>query len=259
MGLRIIAYVVIAILIAPMLVIIATSFSDANYLRFPPTGFTFRWYSIALQKTEFLNSFYLSVQVALESATISTVTGAAVAIALTRFELRGRAFLDALFMSPLVLPTIVIGIALLQYVSWLHAPVTAELLVLGHIVITIPYVVRLVSASLSGIDLSYERAARNLGAHPVRAFFEVVLPLILPGLIGGAVFAFVTSFDNVTISAFLATPTQVTLPIRIFNLWDQPIEPWLTAICTMVILFTVALIALIERTIGVRGVLGRLQ
>ena len=257
MGLRIFTYAVVAILIAPMLVIIATSFTTASYLSFPPIGFTFKWYELALRKTEFLNSFYYSLYVALAAAAVATILGGFIAIALTRFRFPGRAFIDAFFMSPLVLPTIVIGIALLQYLSRLHMPMTTEVLVLGHVVVTTPYVIRLMTASLTGIDLAYERAARNLGAHPIRAFFEVTFPLIVPGVAGGAAFAFITSFDNVTISVFLATPSRVTLPVRIFNLWDQPIEPWLIAICAMVIVFTMILIALIERTIGVRGVLAR--
>lgn len=257
MGLRIFTYAVVAILIAPMLVIIATSFTTASYLSFPPIGFTFKWYELALRKTEFLNSFYYSLYVALAAAAVATVLGGFIAIALTRFRFPGRAFIDAFFMSPLVLPTIVIGIELLQYLSRMHMPMTTEILVLGHVVVTTPYVIRLMTASLTGIDLAYERAARNLGAHPIRAFFEVTFSLIVPGVAGGAAFAFITSFDNVTISVFLATPSRVTLPVRIFNLWDQPIEPWLIAICAMVIVFTMILIALIERTVGVRGVLAR--
>jgi putative spermidine/putrescine transport system permease protein len=257
MGLRIFTYAVIAILIAPMLVIIATSFTTASYLSFPPIGFTLKWYEVALRKTEFLSSFYYSLYVAVGAAAIATILGGFIAIALTRFRIPGRALIDAFFMSPLVLPTIVIGIALLQYLSRMRTPMTTEILVLGHVVVTTPYVIRLVSASLTGVDLTYERAARNLGAHPIRAFFEVTFPLIIPGLAGGAAFAFITSFDNVTISVFLATPSRITLPVRIFNLWDQPIEPWLIAICAMVIVFTMIVIALIERTIGVRGVLVR--
>jgi putative spermidine/putrescine transport system permease protein len=257
MGLRIFTYAVVAILIAPMLVIIATSFTTASYLSFPPIGFTFKWYELALRKTEFLNSFYYSLYVAFAAAAVATLLGGFIAIALTRFRVPGRAFIDAFFMSPLVLPTIVIGLALLQYLSQMRTPITTEILVLGHVVVTTPYVIRLVTASLTGVDLTYERAARNLGAHPIRAFWEVTFPLIIPGVAGGTAFAFITSFDNVTISVFLATPSRITLPVRIFNLWDQPIEPWLIAICAMVIVFTMILIALIERTIGVRGVLAR--
>jgi putative spermidine/putrescine transport system permease protein len=257
MVLRIFTYAVIVVLIAPMLVIVATSFTTASYLSFPPVGLTLRWYELALHKTEFLNSFSYSLFIALAAAAISTFIGSMAGIALTRFSMPGRGLIDALFMSPLVLPTLVIGIALLQYLNRIHAPMSSGVLVLGHVVITTPYVIRLVTASLFGIDLTLERAARNLGGSPFRSFWEVTMPLMIPGVAGGAAFAFITSFDNVTISIFLATPSSVTLPVRIFNLWDQPIEPWLIAICTMVIVFTMALIAVIERTIGVAGILGR--
>ena len=135
MGLRIFTYAVVGILIAPMLVIIATSFTTASYLSFPPIGFTFKWYELALRKTEFLNSFYYSLYVAFAAAAVATILGGFIAIALTRFRVPGRAFIDAFFMSPLVLPTIVIGLALLQYLSRMRAPMTTEILVLGHVVV----------------------------------------------------------------------------------------------------------------------------
>src|SRR5262249_42792313 len=149
------------------------------------------------------------------------------------------------------------GIAMLQFFNQLGFKSTSTILIAGHVVVTTPYAVRLIGASLAGIDRSLELAARNLGAPPIRAFFEVTMPLIRPGIVGGAVFSFITSFDNVTVSIFLTTPRQVTLPVRIFNLWDQPLEPWLIAISAMVILFTIAIIAVIERAIGLAGLYGQ--
>jgi putative spermidine/putrescine transport system permease protein len=122
--------------------------------------------------------------------------------------------------------------------------------------VTTPYAIRLIASSLTGLDPAIERAARNLGAPPLRAFRLATLPLIRPGLMAGAVFAFITSFDNVTISIFLATPRMVTLPVRIYNLWDQPMYPWLIAICALIILWTVILIAIVERAVSVRGLFG---
>jgi putative spermidine/putrescine transport system permease protein len=241
----------------PLIVIVATSFTELNYVSFPPHGFTLKWYAIALQKTEFISSFLYSVSIGICVAIISTVIGCLVAVALTRFSFPGRSTLDAFFMSPLILPTIVIGIALLQYINRIGLGVSLPLLVMSHVIITTPYAIRLVAASLIGIDASIERAARNLGAPPVRAFVKVVVPLIAPGLTASAVFTFIASFDNVTISIFLSSPRNVTLPVRIFNMWDQPIEPWLIAICSLVIALTAVLIALIERTIGIGGAFDR--
>jgi putative spermidine/putrescine transport system permease protein len=254
--LRIVAYMLVGLLMVPLAAIVATSFTTLSYVTFPPQGFTLRWYGEALHKQEFLDSFVLSLGIALVTAVLATALGAPVAVALVRHRFPGRDLMNALFMSPLILPTVVIGIALLQFYNQLRIGSTAASLVLGHVIVTTPYAIRLIAASLTGLDPSIERAARNLGAPPLRAFCLATLPLIRPGLMAGAVFAFITSFDNVTISIFLATPRMVTLPVRIYNLWDQPLVPWLIAICALIILWTVVLIALVERVVSVRGLFG---
>jgi putative spermidine/putrescine transport system permease protein len=254
--LRAYTYAAVAALLLPLVVIMLTSFTTLGYVSFPPEGFTLRWYGEALRKREFLESFYLSLGIAAVTAVLAAVLGTPVAIALARHRFAGRALVNAFFMSPLILPTVVIGIALLQFYNRIGIGATATSLILGHVIITTPYAIRLVVASLTGLDPSVERAARSLGASPFRAFLAVTLPLIVPGIMAGALFAFITSFDNVTLSVFLATPRMVTLPVRIYNLWDQPIYPWLVAICSLVILWTVLLIAVVERVVSVRGLFG---
>ncbi len=254
--LRAVTYAMVALLLLPLAVIVATSFTTLGYVSFPPEGFTLRWYAEALRRQEFLDSFVLSLGVASVTAGLATLLGTPVAVATVRYRFPGRDLVTAFFMSPLVLPTVVIGIALLQFYNRIGLGATAASLVIGHVIITTPYAIRLVAASLTGLDPSIERAARNLGAAPLRAFLAVTLPLIAPGIAAGAIFAFVTSFDNVTISVFLATPRMVTLPVRIYNLWDQPISPWLVAICSLVIVWTVLLIAVVERVVSVRGLFG---
>jgi putative spermidine/putrescine transport system permease protein len=254
--LRAFTYAMVAVLLLPLAVIVMTSFTTLGYVSFPPQGFTLRWYGEALGKTEFLESFYLSLAVAAVTAGLATLIGTPVAVATARYRFAGRDLVSAFFMSPLILPTVVIGLALLQFYNGIGLGATPASLVLGHVIITTPYAIRLVTASLTGLDPSIERAARNLGAAPIVAFARVTLPLIAPGIAAGAIFAFVTSFDNVTISVFLATPRMVTLPVRIYNLWDQPIYPWLVAICSLVIVWTILLIALIERVVSVRGLFG---
>lgn len=256
MVLRVVTYVLIALLMVPLAAIVATSFTTLSYVTFPPQGFTLRWYGEALHKQEFLDSFVLSLGIALVTALLATVLGAPVAVALVRYRFPGRELVNAFFMSPLILPTVVIGIALLQFYNQIRIGSTAASLVLGHVIVTTPYAIRLIAAGLTGLDPSIERAARNLGAPPLRAFRLATLPLIRPGLMAGAVFAFITSFDNVTISIFLATPRMVTLPVRIYNLWDQPMYPWLIAICALIILWTVIVIAAVERLVSVRGLFG---
>lgn len=254
--LRAFAYLMIGILLAPLLAILATSFTTLPYVSFPPVGFTLKWYGEALGKWEFMQSLYLSVEVALPAALITTALGLPAAIGIVGYRFPGRELANAFLLSPLVLPTVVIGIAMLQFYNQLKIGSTLGGLILGHVVITLPYAVRLIAAGITGLDPNVERAAQSLGASPIGAFMRVTLPVVFPAILAGAVFAFITSFDDVTISLFLATPLMVTLPVRIFAFWDQPIVPWLIAICSIVIVWTVILIAVIERAVSVRGLFG---
>jgi putative spermidine/putrescine transport system permease protein len=256
MLLRVFSYGLIVVILAPLTVILMTSFTTLPYVSFPPVGFTLGWYAEALMKSEFLESFYLSAGVAAVTAALATVLGVPIAVAITRYRFPGRELVNTFFTSPLILPTVVIGIALLHFYNRLGVGSTITGLVLGHVIVTTPYAIRLVTASLTGLDPNIERAAQSLGASPVGAFVRVTLPVVLPGLVGGAIFAFITSFDNVTISVLLATPRMVTLPVRIFNFWDQPISPWLIAICALVIGWTVAVIGIVERVVRLRVLFG---
>jgi putative spermidine/putrescine transport system permease protein len=162
--------------------------------------------------------------------------------------------LNTFFLSPLMLPTVIFGIALLQFYTRIGITRTPLSLVFGHLVITVPYVVRLVSASLAGLDPSLDRAAMNLGATPWQTFRRVTLPLIRPGIIAGATFAGIMSFDDVSVALFLASPRSVTLPVRIFTYIEQTFDPLVTAVCSVLIVFAALGVVLIERSIG----LGRL-
>jgi putative spermidine/putrescine transport system permease protein len=254
--LRAFTYAMVVVLLVPLVVILLTSFTTLSYVSFPPVGFTAKWYAEALTKWEFLESLYLSTMVAALTAVIATVLGLPVAVGIARYRFVGRDLVNAFFTSPLILPTVVVGIALLHFYNLLGVGSTVAGLVLGHVIVTTPYAIRLIAASVTGLDPNVERAAQSLGATPVGAFLRVTLPLIIPGIVAGAIFAFITSFDNVTISVLLATPRMVTLPVRIFNFWDQPIYPWLIAICSLIIGWTIVLIAIIERLVSVRRLFG---
>ena len=256
MPLRVFTYVMLTLLVLPMAAIIGTSFTESAYVAFPPRGFTFKWYGVALQKTPFLNSFYLSLWVGAVTAAIATLFGTIVALAIARHRFVGREAFNAFFMSPLIIPAIVLGIALLQFYNRIGLGSTPLGLIFGHAIITTPYVIRLVTASLTGLDPNIERAARSLGAPPAIAFLRATVPIIGPGIAAGAIFAFIMSFENVTISVFLATPRMVTLPVRIFNEWDKVIEPWLVAVNALVILWTFAVIAIADRIVSIRGLYG---
>jgi putative spermidine/putrescine transport system permease protein len=254
--LRVFSYLVVGVLLAPLLVILATSFTTLAYVAFPPVGFTLNWYVEALNRWEFVQSFYLSVEIALPTAVITTALGLPAAVGIVRYRFPGRDLANAFLLSPLILPTIVIGIAILQFYNRLSVGSTFAGLILGHVVITLPYAVRLIASGITGLDPNVEWAAQSLGAAPIGAFMRVTVPVVFPAILAGAIFAFITSFDDVTMSLFLATPQMVTLPVRIFAFWDQPIVPWLIAICSIVIVWTIIPIVIIERAVSIRGLFG---
>src|SRR4030095_4465507 len=171
-----------------------------NYFTFPPQGFSLRWFTNFFQRREFMQSLWLSVEIGVWTAAISTVIGTMAAVALVRGRFRGRDFLNAYVTSPLLLPQILTGVALLQYFSLIGLAQSYWGLLIAHVVVTTPYVVRTVSATLYHFDLALAGAAQTPGASPLRAFFEVTLGVIKPGVVAGAVLAFAISFDNFTIS-----------------------------------------------------------
>jgi putative spermidine/putrescine transport system permease protein len=256
MMVRVITYGVMGFLLLPLFATITTSFTELGYVAFPPKGFTLKWYWEAVHKPGFGESLVLSLWIALVTSVFSTVLGTLVAITIVRHRFLGRDLLNAFFMSPLILPTLVIGLALLQYYAQLGVGTTAAGLVIGHVIITTPYATRLIIASLTGVDTSIEWAAQTLGASRVGAFVRVTLPVIRDGMASGAIFSFIMSFENVTISAFLSTPRMETFPVRIFNYWDKVIEPWLIALASMVIVGTFIVLAVFNRVVSVRGLYG---
>lgn len=241
-------------ILAPILVVLGASLTAAEYTSFPPVGLSLRWYREILEHEEFVQSFRTSVVVALLTAGLATASGTLAALALVRHRFPGRDLVNALFMSPLMLPAIILGIALLQFYTRLGITRTPASLVLGHLILTTPYVIRLVGASLAGFEETLERAALNLGASRWQAFRWVTLPLIRPGLLAGAAFAAIVSFDDVSLALFLASPKTVTLPVRIFTYIEQAFDPLVTAVCSILILVAAAGVLGIERTVG----LGRL-
>lgn len=245
---------VYAFVLSPIAVILLASLTAAEYTGFPPEGLSLRWYAEIPRHPEFLDSLWVSLGVAAASGGAATALGTLAALGLARYRFRGRDLLGAFFLAPLMLPAVILGVALLQFYTRAGITRTPLALVFGHLVITVPYVVRLVAAALAGLDPSLERAALTLGATPWRVFRHVTLPLIAPGVVAGAAFAAIVSFDDVSIALFLASPRATTLPVRIFSYIEQTFDPLVTAVCSVLILLTLAAMAVIERSIG----LGRL-
>jgi len=241
-----------AFLLAPMAIVLVFAFSDAPTFAFPPEQYSLRWFRYLAGRDEFVTSMRVSVQVASLAAVGAVALGVPASIALVRWRVPGRAMVEAVLMGPLLVPGIVLGIALLQYFTAVGLTRAFPRLVLGHLILCLPYAIRSISASLYGLDPSLEEAALTLGASRARAFRRVVLPLLGPGIAAGFLFAFITSFDNVVVSIYLIGADTVTLPIRILNWIEWQFDPSIAAISAIVLAVTMVMVLAAERLTGSR-------
>lgn len=241
---------------AAIVVVLLESLTSADFVAFPPTGLSLRWYAEIGRRPEFVASLFTSLGVAAMSAVVSTVIGTLAAVALVRYRFPGRGALQSLFLSPLSIPGIVLGLAMLQFYAAMGIPRTMSTLALAHVLITSPYTIRLVSVSLTSFDANLERAARGLGADAWTTFRRITVPLIRPGVAAGTVFAFIVSFDDTSVALFLSGATSMTLPVRIFAYVEQSYDPFVTAVSSVLILIVFALALVIEKTVGIGRLFG---
>lgn len=248
------AYVacVLVFLALPIAVVIPAAFSSDNNLAFPPKGFSLQWFEKAWNTQVFWDALYVSAAVAVLASLISLVLGTLASFAIVRYQFRGRQFLELLFMTPLVFPAIVLAVALVTVLGSLGLVRNFWGLVFAHTLLTVPYVIRTVGATLAEIEPSFEEAAATLGANRFQTFFKVTLPLLRPGLIAGAVFSAIMSFDEFTVSLFLVGPGVMTLPLEIYFYTEFQMDPTVAAVSAMLVLFTVIAVVLIERFVGLR-------
>ncbi len=249
-------WLVVLFILGPLVIIVGGSFTETPYVAFPPTGFTLRWYAQLMHRRDFLNSFVFSLALAALCSLVAMLLGVAAVIGLHRHGFTGRQVFRAFLMSPLVLPTIVTGVALLQfyYLIDMDAPVTG--LLVGHVLITIPYVLRTVGAGLVGLDPAIEEAANSLGAGGLRTLLRVTLPAIAPSIMAAVIFVFITSFDQATVSIFLSGPDMMPLPVRIYSYIDFAVDPMVAAVSTLLILFAFGIIALLQKLLGLERAMG---
>jgi putative spermidine/putrescine transport system permease protein len=249
-GLAIWVVLVYAFLLAPVVVVMLASLSTTSYLTVPPEGITLRWFLEVLEDPSYVNAILFSLVLALIATAGSLLLGTAAAYALVRRAVPGGEAISALLMAPLVFPGVVVGVALLQFYSLIGLSATFAGLAFAHMVITIPYVVRAILASLAGTDPNLEDAACVLGANRLVAFAKVTLPLIRPGVVAGGLFSFIVSFDNVPVSIFLLGVRQTTLPVKIFTAIEYGVDPTIAAVSTMLIIVTGLFLIVAERWIG---------
>ncbi len=234
----------------PILVVIPAAFGPNVTLTFPPRGLSLKWFKNMVDHPEFLRAFGLSLVVALVATVVALVVGTLAAFALVRHRFPGRQAMELLLVAPLIFPAIVYGVAMLMVLNPLRLTRTTVGLILAHVVITLPYVLRTVSATLHGVNRQLEESAQILGANRWRTFWHVTLPLIRPGLIAGATFSLIISFDEFTVSLFLTGPGLMTLPLEIYNYTEYTIDPTIAAISTLLIVLSVLVILAIERFLG---------
>ena len=223
-------------------------------MAYPTVGFTLKWFHAALSRHQFLDAFLLSVRLAMVTTVIALVAGGLAAYALTRYRFRGRAFFQALFLSPLIIPTIVIAIALVIVLNQLGLIRNFWGLVIAHTIMTLPYTVRVLSASFSEVGRDVEEAALLLGATPLQMLRYVLLPLLRAGIVAAGIFSTIISFDEFTVTLFVSGPGLYTLPIEIFNYVEFYSDPTVAAISTVLVAFTCIAILIIERTVGLQRV-----
>jgi putative spermidine/putrescine transport system permease protein len=245
------AWCAVIFLALPLVIIVSTSFTTTAYLTFPPVGFTLDWYTKFLADPSYLDSLGLSALLAISATATAVVLGIPVALVLTRAQVPGRRAIAALFLSPLILPPIVIGAALLQYASALGFARTFFALYVGHVVLVIPYIVRTTLASLSGFNRALEEAAQDLGASAPATFFLVTLPLIKPGLIAGALFAVIISWINVELSMFNTTSSLLPIPVKLFNYIQYNIDPMIAALSATTVYVAIVVVVALDLVIGI--------
>jgi putative spermidine/putrescine transport system permease protein len=240
---------VLAFLLAPLVIAVAVSFSSGERIEFPPPGLSLRWYRELLGIEAFRTGLLMSLGIGAAVAVVSAVCGTAAAIAFNHFRFKGRSLAQSLTLLPLALPGVVLGLALLSTLGMLGLRPGPVATALGHSVLGVPYVAYLVLASLANYDLSLEQASLNLGASRFRTFMRITLPLIAPGVLGGAVCAFLISFDNVALSLFLARGD--TLPLRLIQHIQFSANPSVAAMST--VLVAISFLAMLPLATLIRG------
>lgn len=242
-------------LLAPVLITVVVSFSADNILSFPPSGWSLRWYDELFQAADFIDAFHVSLVVSIAAALLAAVVAVPASLALSRSSFRGRSAIESLFLAPLLVPAIVMGLGLLLVVSPLGFKGTYTGLIVANAGLVVPYVMRTTMLSLTTMNPSCEEAAKTLGATPAGVFRTVTLPLIAPGVLSGVVLAFLLTFDEAVVSLFLVSSRVKTLPIAMFDYVQTRTDPLLAAVSTMLVVLSLLVVVVIERAVGLRRAL----
>lgn len=253
-GGRLFAAAMIAYLASPLVIVIIISFSSNDYIQFPPEGFSWRWYQQLTKDVDLLHSLGLSLQVAACAAVVGLAVGLPSALILVKYRLAGHRPLRILTLSPLILPEVLTGLAILFFVIGTLAEVqSVTWLTIGHCIVVVPFCVQFISAALAKLDPALEDAARTLGAPPFSVFWRVTVPAIKSGIVSAALLSFIFSFDNLTMSLFLGSAGSVALPVRMYEHAMYSNDLSLAAVSALLIYAGTAFLAVLA---GMRGLEG---
>ena len=247
-------------LFVPLLFVTWLSFYRQEIPSYPPEGYSLRWYGQAARDHNFIDAFVLSAELAVIATAIGLAIGVPAAVGLARARFRGKGLASNLLLMPLVIPGVVLGTAL--YVFHVEIEIATEVpilgsfagLVWGHVLVVVPWVVRLIGASLAGFDMTLEEAAQSLGARPLVTFRRVTLPVILPGVVAAAMFGFVASFGNLEMSLFLVAPGRTTLPIAVLQYLEWKLDPTIAAVSVVQIAIIAAAMLVTDRFVKISRV-----
>ncbi len=246
----------VGLLIGPIALVVWVSFGADSYTKLPPSGYALTWYENVFTQPEFMPSFWVSVKIAAIVTPIAAAIGTLAAFGIRKFRFKRTAALQALLASPVSIPLIVTGIALLFFFNFLEFRSSFWNIVIGHVLITFPYAARTVAISLARYDVAVDEAAASLGARPWKVFWHITLPIIRPGIFAGALFAFILSFDDFTVTIFLVGTSTYTLPIAIYHYMEWNTDPTVSAVSTLLVIMTIVIMLLIERFIGLDRFIG---
>ena len=236
---QVITLLVYIFMFAPIIAVVFLSFNASQFGGFPMTGFSLQWYGKLMRNEAVVRAFTTSLWIGLLTAAICTILGVMAALALVRYEFRGKDWVNSLIVGPVLVPETVLGVGLLLANRWIGSKPNFILLLCGHVLLSLPYVVLIVQARLIGVKRVYEEAAMSLGAGRFETFREITLPLIMPAVFAGLLLAFTISFDNVTASVFWRPPGVETMPTQILSMLKVSISPEVNALGTLMILVTV--------------------
>ncbi|HMC17139.1 MAG TPA: ABC transporter permease [Albitalea sp.] len=245
-ALRIVCVGVLVFLLLPILVIMPLSFSDSSFLVYPIPGWSLKWYENLFTSSEWARAAKNSFIVAPSATLIATTLGTMAAVGLARTHFAFKGILMSLLIAPMVVPIVVVAVSTYLFFAPLGLADSYAGLIIVHAALGAPFVLTTVLATLQGFNHNLVRASLSLGATPLSTFFRITLPVIAPGVISGALFAFATSFDEVVVTLFLAGPEQVTLPRQMFTGIRENITPTIAAVATLLIIFTTSLLLALE-------------